>query len=97
MAEAEVGDDFYREDPTVIALEEMAAERFGKEAAMLAGLLRAPSRYAPTRDQQLAQRRAGVVLDAMVETGAISGAEGQRAKEFPAELAPPLEPPELCA
>jgi threonine aldolase len=35
MAEAEVGDDYYREDPTVIALEEMAAERFGKEAAML--------------------------------------------------------------
>jgi penicillin-binding protein 1A len=63
------------------------------EAAMLAGLLRAPSRYAPTRDQQLAQRRAGVVLDAMVATGAISEAEGQRAKEFPAELAPPLEQP----
>lgn len=35
MAEAEVGDDYYREDPTVIALEEQAAERFGKEAAML--------------------------------------------------------------
>lgn len=35
MAEAEVGDDYYREDPTVIALEEKAAELFGKEAAML--------------------------------------------------------------
>ena len=34
MADAEVGDDYYREDPTVIALEEKAAERFGKEAAM---------------------------------------------------------------
>jgi len=34
MAEAEVGDDFYREDPTVLSLEEKAAERFGKEAAM---------------------------------------------------------------
>ncbi len=36
MAEAEVGDDYYRDDPTVIALEEKAAALFGKEAAMLA-------------------------------------------------------------
>jgi threonine aldolase len=30
-----VGDDYYREDPTVIALEEKAAELFDKEAAMM--------------------------------------------------------------
>lgn len=35
MAEAEVGDDVYREDPTVRALEEEAAGRLGKEAALL--------------------------------------------------------------
>ena len=35
MASAEVGDDYYREDPTVLALEEKAADLFGKEAAML--------------------------------------------------------------
>jgi len=35
MAEAEVGDDVFGEDPTVNALEEMAAERMGKEAALL--------------------------------------------------------------
>jgi threonine aldolase len=34
MAEAEVGDDVYREDPTVRALEERAAELAGKEAAL---------------------------------------------------------------
>jgi threonine aldolase len=34
MAEAEVGDDVYREDPTVRRLEEMAAERLGKQAAL---------------------------------------------------------------
>lgn len=34
MAEAEVGDDVYREDPTVRALEERAAELTGKEAAV---------------------------------------------------------------
>ncbi|ELK39492.1 threonine aldolase [Brevibacillus agri] len=34
MAEAEVGDDVYREDPTVNRLEQLAAERLGKEAAL---------------------------------------------------------------
>ena len=34
MAEAEVGDDVYREDPTVNRLEEMAAAAVGKEAAL---------------------------------------------------------------
>lgn len=34
MAEAEVGDDVYREDPTVNRLEEIAAQRLGKEAAL---------------------------------------------------------------
>src|SRR5213594_1081278 len=34
MAEAEVGDDVFREDPTVRSLEEMAAARMGKEAAL---------------------------------------------------------------
>ncbi len=35
MAQAEVGDDVYGEDPTVNRLEEMAAERMGKEAGLL--------------------------------------------------------------
>src|ERR671933_407006 len=34
MAEAEVGDDVYGEDPTVNRLQERAAEIFGKEAAI---------------------------------------------------------------
>ncbi len=34
MAEAEVGDDVYGEDPTVNALQELAAEVMGKEAAL---------------------------------------------------------------
>ena len=34
MAEAEVGDDVYRDDPTVNKLEELAAEMLGKEAAL---------------------------------------------------------------
>jgi threonine aldolase len=35
MAEAEVGDDVFGEDPTVNRLEEMAAQRLGKEASLL--------------------------------------------------------------
>jgi threonine aldolase len=34
MAEAKVGDDVFGEDPTINRLEEMAAERLGKEAAL---------------------------------------------------------------
>ena len=34
MADAEVGDDDYGEDPTVRALEELFAERVGKPAAL---------------------------------------------------------------
>ena len=35
MKNAIVGDDILRDDPTVIRLEELAAEIFGKEAALL--------------------------------------------------------------
>jgi threonine aldolase len=35
IAEAELGDDVYREDPTVNRLEAMAAEKLGKEASLL--------------------------------------------------------------
>lgn len=60
---------------------EAAAQRyFGKsaravtltEAAMLAGLVRSPSRLAPTRNPDAAQRRALVVLAAMEEAGYIT-------------------------
>jgi threonine aldolase len=37
MAAAEVGDDVYGEDPTVLALEERVAAMFGKEAALFTG------------------------------------------------------------
>lgn len=62
---------------------EAAAQRyFGKsaravtlgEAAMLAGLVKAPSRLAPTRNPKLARERARVVLKAMVDGGFVSPA-----------------------
>jgi 1A family penicillin-binding protein len=50
------------------------------EAAMLAGVVKAPSRLAPTEDMAAARRRLRVVLNAMVETGAITEAQARRAR-----------------
>ena len=44
------------------------------QSAMLAGLVQAPSRLAPTRHLKLAQKRGRLVLGAMAETGAITRA-----------------------
>jgi penicillin-binding protein 1A len=46
------------------------AERLGLgEAAIIAGLVKAPSNYSPTADVEAARGRAGVVLNSMVENG----------------------------
>ncbi|MFV0410771.1 MAG: transglycosylase domain-containing protein [Paracoccus sp. (in: a-proteobacteria)] len=74
---------------------EAASERyFGKhasevsvsEAAMLAGLLKAPSYFAPTSDIERAQNRAAVVLQLMHEQDRITDAEYEQAKANPAKL-----------
>jgi 1A family penicillin-binding protein len=54
------------------------------EAAMLAGLIRAPSLYNPRRDAGKARQRAAVVLDAMAENGAI---DARTAADVKAKLA----------
>ena len=46
------------------------------QAAMIAGLLKAPSRYSPANDLALARKRAGVVVDAMVDAGFLTEDEG---------------------
>jgi penicillin-binding protein 1A len=43
-----------------------------REAAMIAGLLRAPSKFSPAHDPVLAMERAKTVLEAMVEAGFIT-------------------------
>ncbi len=63
------------------------------EAAMLAGLLSAPSRYAPTRNLERSRERAEIVLASMVETGAVAEPEADLAREFPATLVPALKQP----
>lgn len=74
---------------------EAAAQRyFGKsakdvtlpEAAMLAGLLKAPSTYAPTASLERARNRAAVVIGLMQEQGYITKAEAEDALANPATL-----------
>ena len=56
------------------------------QSAVIAGLLKAPSRYAPTRSIKAASARAQVVLDNMVEAGFITAAEAQKAGQQPLRL-----------
>ena len=79
---------------------EAAAQRyFGKsatkvtasEAAMLAGLLPAPSYFAPTNNLERSQGRASVVLGLMEGQGYLTVAEAADAKAHPAQLSAAAE------
>ncbi|MGI1664111.1 transglycosylase domain-containing protein [Palleronia sp. KMU-117] len=79
---------------------EAAAQRyFGKsanevnpsEAAMLAGLLVAPSRFAPTADLQRSQDRARLIIGLMEEQGFLTTAEADQARANPAQLSAAAE------
>ena len=54
------------------------------EAAIIAGLVKAPSNYAPTADVEAARNRSQVVLKAMVDNGFVSG--GVAATADPAKI-----------
>src|SRR5262249_51216218 len=58
------------------------------EAAMLAGLIRAPSRDNPVQNPRGAQTRAAVVVDAMHDNGKIDADTAKDAKQHPAVLHP---------
>jgi penicillin-binding protein 1A len=83
-----------------------ASERyFGKplkditlaEAAMLAGLPKAPGTNDPVSNPRRARARQLYVLDRMVATGAISAAEAAQAKQETLRLRDPSEPKRLHA
>ena len=59
------------------------------EAALLAGLLKAPSRYAPTRSARRAEERASVVLTNMVDAGLLPSAKAMAALAEPARVRNP--------
>ncbi|SFP33839.1 penicillin-binding protein, 1A family [Tranquillimonas alkanivorans] len=79
---------------------EAAAQRyFGKsanevepaEAAMLAGLLVAPTRYAPTNNLERSQNRAMVILGLMEDQGYLTEAQADYALAHPARLSEAAE------
>lgn len=59
------------------------------EAALLAGLIQAPSYLSPYRHPERALDRRNIVLDAMVDTHAITREQADKAKAAPLKLAPP--------
>jgi penicillin-binding protein 1A len=63
-----------------------ASELSLAEAALLAGLLKAPSSYAPTERPEKAEARQGVVLAAMLDVGAITRQEYDQALKTVVEL-----------
>ncbi|OYY64657.1 transglycosylase domain-containing protein [Sphingomonas sp. 28-62-11] len=59
-----------------------------EEAAVIAGLVKAPSHYSPTADAEAAIGRAGVVIGVMQETGAITAEQAAAADPSSVKLAP---------
>ena len=59
------------------------------EAALIAGIIQAPSYLSPYRHPERALERRNLVLDAMVETHSLTQAEAEKAKATPLKLAPP--------
>lgn len=81
---------------TITGFGEAAQAYFGKdlkevtipEAALLAGLIQRPSMLNPYKHAERALERRNLVLEAMVETGAITRAQADIAKATPLKLAP---------
>ncbi len=68
-----------------------ANELLPSEAAMLAGLLVAPTRFAPTANLQRSQDRANVILGLMADQGYLSAEDAAAAKANPAVLSEAAE------
>jgi threonine aldolase len=85
MARAEVGDDVYGEDPSVNRLQEMAAERMGKEAGLFVasgtmGNLTALLAHCGRGDEALIGDKAHTFL---FEAGGISALGGVHSRQLP--------------
>jgi threonine aldolase len=79
MAEAEVGDDVFGDDPTVNALQERAAQLTGKEAGLFVasgtmGNLVSHMAHVPRGGEIVAEAEAHVILDEAAGHAVISGA-----------------------
>jgi penicillin-binding protein 1A len=80
---------------TVYGIETAAQTYFGKhagelslgEAAMIAGIIRGPTRFSPLRNLKGAIHERDAVLARMVKLGKISEGESEKAKDAPVKLA----------
>ncbi|MFZ4687689.1 MAG: transglycosylase domain-containing protein [Polymorphobacter sp.] len=70
---------FFGHSATTLSLE---------EAAIIAGLVQAPSRFSPSADADAARRRAQIVLGTMVASGAITSAEAEQTDMATVRFAP---------
>ena len=68
-----------------------AAEVSPAEAAMLAGLLKAPTRFAPTNNLELSQERGALIIGLMHDQGYLSDSAARNALDNPAELSEAAE------
>jgi penicillin-binding protein 1A len=67
-----------------------------EEAAVLAGLPKAPNAYSPINNPERALRRRNLVINNMLEDGKITAAEAQRAKNAPLVLNVHTEPNDIA-
>jgi penicillin-binding protein 1A len=67
-----------------------------EEAAVLAGLPKAPNAYSPINNPERALRRRNLVINNMLEDGKITATEAQRAKSAPLRLNVQIEPNDIA-
>ena len=105
MRAAAVGDDVFGEDPTVNRLEEMAADRMGKEAAVFVpsgtmANLAAIMSHTQRGDEVIVEERAHCYLNEAGGMAALAGViprplPGERGVLTPAQIEAVLRPPNL--
>ncbi|MEZ0240370.1 MAG: GntG family PLP-dependent aldolase [Chloroflexota bacterium] len=88
MAEAEVGDDVFGDDPTVIALEERAAELLGKEAGLFVpsgsmGNLVAQMAHLQRGHEAIAGQQSHLVMDEAASHAVVVGSSIRALPERP--------------
>src|SRR5712691_5980381 len=96
MAEAEVGDDVFGDDPTVIALEERAAELLGKEAGLFVasgamGNLVAQMAHVARGQETIAGEQSHIVLDEAASHAVVVGSSVRTIREQPDGTLDPAE------
>ena len=67
-----------------------------EEAAVLAGLPKAPNAYSPINNPERSLRRRNVVINNMLEDGKITAAEAQRSKSSPLQVNVQAEPNDIA-